>query len=595
MKRLFTLGLGLLWLSGAAAMAQETPTLVSTVAQNRKILIEEFTGVGCTYCPLGHLSANNVADSYPGRVFIINIHQGRLATGLTPDLTTSYGDALFNQTGAGGYPSGTISRHLFPNNNTLAIDYSRWSMVAPDMLDLPSYVNVGAKASIDWATRKLTVDVEIYYTAKPDVTSNFVNVALLQDNIIGYQNGMDKNPDQVIDGQYRHMHALRDFLTGQWGDEITGLEAGKLIKKTYEKVLPESINDVDLKLEDLSVVVYIAESRKEIMNACHANMTHIGAPAHIIRLLEAGQLPYMACSAEGKATVRIANILGEEAVTSLTVEAVSAAGTKEIELTPGDFTLGKDMSIEVGPFPVFVNHYDNVTFRLTKVNGEAYTWTDMNTVKIPFIKWGGYASETPITLNLVQDQFGDDITWTLTKDDETLQTGGPYRELDHPGTRANAVKLDQTTARGCYLLTVYDKNRDGIHTDKGDGYIELKDAAGAVFVTMDGKYKDSVQICFAVAGVANENATVAAYDLSIQPNPVSAVDAELYLTTAQAETLSVAVYSLSGVRMGETIRHTAEAGAQRITLPTAQLPSGLYVVIVNGENGRRAACKLVVR
>lgn len=594
MKRLFTLGFGLLWLSGAAVMAQETPTLVSTEAQNRKILIEEFTGIGCSNCPRAHRTSNGIVAAYPGQAFVINIHQGGYANNQIPDLTTEYGDALYNQSGAGGtYPNGTINRHLF-EGDVLAVFDTKWVTTAPQVLDMPSYVNVGAKASLDWATRKLTVNVEVYYTAAPGAASNFVNIAVLQDNIPGNQAGMSNNPAQVINGQYNHMHALRTFLTGQWGDEITGLAEGKLITKTYEKVLPESIKDVELKLEDLSVLVYVSESHTEIMNACHADMTYVGAPTHIVRLLEAEQLPYMACSAEGKATVRLANVLGEEKITSLTVEAVSAAGTQEIELTPADFTLGKDMSVEAGPFTINLNQRDTVTFRLTKINGEAYTWNDKNTIKTPFIKWGGSAI-APVTLNLVQDQFGSDISWTLTKDNESLQTGGPYRDLDNPGTRANAVNLGKATAQGCYLLTVYDQNHDGIHTDKGEGYIELKDASGAVFVQMDGVYTDSVQICFSVVGVANENAAAAAYDLSIQPNPVSAVDAELYLTAAQAETLSVAVYSLSGVRMGETLRHTAEAGAQRLTLPTAQLPSGLYIVIVNGEDGRRAACKLVVR
>ncbi len=592
MKRLFTIGLGLL-LSNAV-MAQETPTMVSTEAQNRKILIEEFTGIGCGNCPRAHKTSNGIVASYPGQAFVINIHQGNYAKGQTPDLTTQYGDALYNMSGAGGtYPNGMINRHMF-EGNVLAVFDTKWVSTVPQVLEMPSYVNVGAKASIDWATRKLTVDVEIYYTATPEATSNFVNVALLQDYIPGNQSNMENNPDQVINGQYDHMHALRDFLTDQWGEEITGLEKGTLIKKTYEKDLPESIKDVALKLEDLSVVVYIAESHTEIMNACHADMTHIGAPTHIVRLLEAEQLPYMACAAEGKALLRMANMVSEDKIETLTIEAVSAAGTQEIELKPTDFTVGKDTFVEVGPFSVNLNQRDNVTFRLTKVNGEAYTWTDMNTAKTPFIKWGGFAP-APVTLNLVQDQFGDDITWTLTQGDETLQTGGPYRELNAPGTRANTVQLDKATAQGCYVLTVYDKNHDGIHTDKGEGYIELKDASGNVFVHMDGQYTDSVQISFAVTGVANEDATAAAYDLSIQPNPVSATDAELYFTTARAENLSVAIYSLSGVRMGETLQHAAQAGAQRLTLPTAQLQSGLYIVLVNGEDGRRAACKLVVR
>lgn len=594
MKRLFSIGLGLLGLSFAVAMAQETPTLVSTQAQNRKILIEEYTGIGCSFCPTGHKNANTVVAAYPDRAFVINIHQGSLAVDQNPDLTTQYGDNLFNQTGASGYPAGTINRHIF-SGSTMAVNYDRWVTTAPQVLDMPSYVNVGAKASIDWATRKLTVDVEVYYTATPEATSNFLNVALLQDYIPGNQAGMNSNPDQVVDGQYLHMHALRDLLTGQWGEEITGLAAGTLIKRTYEEVLPERIKAVDLNLADLSVVVFVTESHAEVMNACHAEMTHIGAPSsYVVWLLKAEQQPYAVCDNQGKVRLRIGNKICEETVTSLTFEAVSSIGTQTLTLTPEAFRDGEVASFDL-LLPIGMNLRDNVTFRLTEVNGKAYTGAEHNTLTIPMVRWGGYTASVPVTLNIVQDQFGNEITWTLTHDATTVQTGGPYRERPNPGAWSNTVALDKATAQGCYVLTVYDDGRDGIHADKGDGYIELKDAAGTVFVTMDGQYTDSVQICFAVTGVANESATAAAYGLSIRPNPVSGTDAELYFTTTQAETLSVAIYSLSGVRMGETLRYTVETGAQRLTLPTAQLQSGLYVVIVNGEDGRRAASKLVVR
>ncbi|MDE6113045.1 MAG: Omp28-related outer membrane protein, partial [Bacteroidales bacterium] len=279
MKRLFSIGLGLLWLSGAAAMAQETPTLVSTEAQNRKILIEEFTGIGCGNCPRAHRTSNGIVAAYPGQAFVINIHQGMYAINKTPDLTTSFGEALFKPIGANGYPAGTINRHVFEGDKMNVVD-TKWDSTAPKVLEMPSYVNVGAKASIDWATRKLTVDVEIYYTATPEAATNYINVALLQDYIPGNQEGMYNNPAQVVDGTYMHMHALRDFLTGQWGEAITeDLAAGKLIKRTYEKELPESIKNVALKLEDLSVLVYVVESHTEIMNACHAEMTYVGAPS----------------------------------------------------------------------------------------------------------------------------------------------------------------------------------------------------------------------------------------------------------------------------------------------------------------------------
>lgn len=598
MKRLINLCFGLSLLAGATAMAQETPTMVSTEPQNRKILIEEFTGIGCGNCPRAHRTSNAIVAAHPGEAFVINIHQGSYATDRNPDLTTSWGNALFNQSGANGYPAGTINRHIF-EGGVLAIFDTKWEATAPEILKMPSYVNVAAKATIDWNLRKIMVETEVYYTAKPgNATSNYINVALLQDNIRGDQANMNNNPAQVINGEYNHMHALRDLLTGQWGNEITGLEAGKLIKKTYAKELPENINAVDLKLEDLSVIVFVTESHTEVMNACMAEMTHVGAPTHIVRLLETEAIPYTACTPEGKALLRITNILSGTEIQKFTIEATTAAGTQAFEFEPTGFTVGKDETIEVGPFPLNWNLRDTVTFRIAQINGEAYTQTDMNTIKTPVIKWGGDLSnaKTPATLDIVQDMFGQDITWTLTREGASLQSGGPYRDLPDVGTRVNSVVLKEATADGCYVLTVFDKNGDGINKDKGEGYIELKNASGAVISHMDGKYDSSVQIFFRVAaGVANERPLTAAYALSINPNPVAAADAELSFTTAKPEELTVAIYSLSGVRMGETLRCQAEGGQQRLPLPTANLRPGLYMVVVSGEDGRRAACKLVVR
>lgn len=598
MKRLINLCFGLSLLAGAPAMAQETPTMVSTEPQNRKILIEEYTGVGCTFCPLGHAAANSVAAAYPEQTFIINIHQGSLAEGYQPDLTTDWGTPLYRQIGANGYPAGSINRHLFQGYKNLAVDYVQWLTESPNILNLPSYVNIGAKATIDWDQRKIMVEVEVYYTATPEnATSNFINVALVQDNICGYQNGMSRNPEQIIGGCYNHMHALRDLLTGQWGEKIEDLTVGQLIKRTYVKELPENIKNIDLKLEDLSVIAFVTESQTEVMNVCKAAMTHVGAPTHIVRLLEAAQQPATACTPEGKASLRIANILGNEEIQKFTIEATTAAGTQAFDFEPADFTVGKNETIEVGPFPINWNLRDTVTFRLTQINDEAYTRTDKNAITTPVIKWGGVVANSalPLTLDINQDRFGSEISWQLTKDADVIaQMSRPYRDLSETGTRLNTETLPDL-AVGCYTLTVKDASGDGINSQYGEGYIELKDASGAVISHMDGKYDSSVQIFFRVAGVANEKDMTAAYALSVTPNPVSAANAELSFTTAQAEELTVAIYSLSGVRMGEALRCQVEGGQQRLALPTAQLRPGLYMIVVSGEDGRRAVCKLVVR
>ena len=47
-------------------------TFVDTTQQNKNVIIEEFTGIGCVYCPDGHLIAQNLHNANPNDVFLIN-------------------------------------------------------------------------------------------------------------------------------------------------------------------------------------------------------------------------------------------------------------------------------------------------------------------------------------------------------------------------------------------------------------------------------------------------------------------------------------------------------------------------------------------
>ena len=60
------------------ASAQVSDTIVSTTPSNKNVVLEEYTGVNCTWCPDGHKRANQLKASHPGRVCLINIHQDRI-------------------------------------------------------------------------------------------------------------------------------------------------------------------------------------------------------------------------------------------------------------------------------------------------------------------------------------------------------------------------------------------------------------------------------------------------------------------------------------------------------------------------------------
>ena len=68
MKRMFLSCLMLLF-----CQMIEAQQFVGTTSENRKVLIDEFTGRNCQYCPQGHIVSNRLMDNNPEKVFAINI------------------------------------------------------------------------------------------------------------------------------------------------------------------------------------------------------------------------------------------------------------------------------------------------------------------------------------------------------------------------------------------------------------------------------------------------------------------------------------------------------------------------------------------
>ncbi|MCX6247791.1 MAG: Omp28-related outer membrane protein [Bacteroidetes bacterium] len=249
-------------------------TLVTTQPQNKNVVLEDYTGIHCQYCPQGHVIAQSILDNNPGRAAVISIHQGGYAAPNAgePDYRTPFGDALAGQTGLTGYPSGTVNRHVFIGGVT-ALGRGDWTNASNTTLAEISPVNVGLTSDIDTVTRLLTVHVELYYTANSATTTNYINVALIQDHIFGPQTGAP-NP-------YEHMHMLRFLVTGQWGDAVSTTTAGSLVERTYTYTVPAGYNSVPCVLSDCQVVAFVTESHQEIpsgdvVNAIGGTNLYIG-------------------------------------------------------------------------------------------------------------------------------------------------------------------------------------------------------------------------------------------------------------------------------------------------------------------------------
>ncbi len=248
----------------------EAQTIVSTQPSNRNVVLEEYTGIYCGYCPDGHRIATELKHANEGRFYAVNIHTGGYAAPQTgsghPDLRTTAGDQLAVPAGIQGYPMGSVNRSTTP----WAMSRNQWAATANNILSQSSPVNIGVAANVDLATRELTVKVEYYYTANEANPTNNLTVLLTQSEIVGYQaNGAAYNPDYVTaDGLYRHQHALRMAITSSvWGDQITQTTSGTFGEKEYKVTLPESITNIDLDITNLEVVAFISQGQANIITA----------------------------------------------------------------------------------------------------------------------------------------------------------------------------------------------------------------------------------------------------------------------------------------------------------------------------------------
>lgn len=274
----------------------QAQTFVSTTAENKNVVLEEFTGIRCTFCPDGHLRAKQFSDANPGDVVLVNIHVGSFASpgAGQPDFRTPFGTAIDNQAQVTGYPAGTINRRAFPNTGPssnpsgtgqgncatcTAMSRGYWSTIGASVLTESSPVNVANQSSIDLGTRQITSTTEVYYTAAGPGTTNKLNVIVVENNVPGPQTGSSANPAAVLpNGDYNHQHMLRHMLTGQWGVDITATTMGHFQSESNTYTIPADYNSVAADPSNMEVYVFVTESQQNVLTGSEGAMTYVTPP-----------------------------------------------------------------------------------------------------------------------------------------------------------------------------------------------------------------------------------------------------------------------------------------------------------------------------
>ena len=563
----------------ALAFTVKAQQYVSTTPSNRNVVIEEFTGRNCGYCPIGHKLTHDLMEANPGRVWAINIHyQSSLSPTAYPNLNLPVSTTIGNAFPHNGIPMGVVNR-----STASALETSSFTSTTNQQLAQAAECNVAGVARINPETRVASITVEVYYTGNSSVGQNYLTVVMVQDSILGSQSDYGGyNPGGWLNGQYVHQHALRDIITPTWGEAITPTTAGTLITKTYEYTIPETIgspNGVDVRLEHIEFLAFVTESQqgtptRPILNACELAKSTITDQPIYPAMGAVAQSVAANCSPEKDFSFTVTNI-GTETLTSMKFTATIEEANYEFEWT-GELESGSNAKIDFTmgfPYGEYVGR-----LMITEANGTAYE------ASTAFVAKNQEAVElvineetTNIKLFLMQDQWGEQISWELINSaGEVVASHGAYGHLMGSGsTQLNVENINGLAANECYLFRIYDSNSNGICCNYGHGYYYFKDAAGNIFLGGEdnGDYGAEANELFSIRTTIGVNES-ASNGLMIYPNPANN---KIYV---DGEGVGVVeVYNSLGQKV------TTVEGTEKTAVDVASYENGVYVVRVISNDG----------
>lgn len=205
---------------------------------NRVVLIEEFTGKGCTNCPKGSRELENLLTQFPNNLVAVSLHAGFFANpaqfpvGIY-DFRTDEGEFLINYLSQPiGYPSGVVNRT--PVSGDMQQGLNQWASSITAAIQVPPAIELSIVRTFDPATRQLVVTVN--GIGKESLTGEIrLSIMITESGIVDAQDDLEAGG--IVD-DYVHKHVLRDMLTPAAGATLfNSITTGQTFSETHSTIL----------------------------------------------------------------------------------------------------------------------------------------------------------------------------------------------------------------------------------------------------------------------------------------------------------------------------------------------------------------------
>ena len=205
---------------------------VPAATVQRNVLIEDFTGQRCIFCPDAAEAITQQQKLYGAdKLIAVAFHAGPLAIKSTAGfvgLRTDVGDTYYKYWAVPNVPKAIISRR----GGVLAKD--AWAGRIYDEFAQTTTVYIDLKCQYEATTRMVEIETDLK-TLSDDVKGK-LQLWLVEDSVVAPQ----MFPNNKVEKEYVHNHVFRAAINGEWGIELT-LSTKSVHKEKTTYTLPEGI------------------------------------------------------------------------------------------------------------------------------------------------------------------------------------------------------------------------------------------------------------------------------------------------------------------------------------------------------------------
>lgn len=441
---------------------------VTTETTTKNILLEEYTGIHCGYCPQGHALAATLHKATP-KAFIIAVHAGSFAEPGSdePDFRTEEGTELNSAFGVNSYPSGMVNRHTPEGGTPQLMGRSEWIPFAKTVAVEDAPVNLLVESAYDGGTRSLSVHVEGYFTADEQPSEQELCVAWTQDNITGPQSGANMGDDYV------HQHMLRGYITPVWGDALEEPVKGKYFSRDYDVTLPEAVNGVSVKPGDVNIVAFVVNGRGNVLNVAGGKPGYTNCDTPTGAALSEPRLSVGSSYGYNFFELTLAN-KSDKAITAARFTITVNGTAYDAEWTGAVPPFGEEEISVRCAYDMKASGTNDYTIALASVNGESVEAEPLTG------SFSSPAEATPgIELTLKTNYEASENTFVIRDaDGNVVNEFGPYAD----GVAETHKETATLEADKVYCLEITDSWGDGIYSPRG--YATLHSSDGSLIEQM---------------------------------------------------------------------------------------------------------------